>query len=129
MSNGDFQWCILSARITRPSAATMKPTGPTGYPVWKRLIRCLTSRLCEQAVQRRQIFTKQLLREIGGHVDEDRVKRIKESQGEALERMSEQIRPLPGAHALLVALTEANIPWGDSGHFRVPHLLVQRAWI
>jgi beta-phosphoglucomutase-like phosphatase (HAD superfamily) len=58
-----------------------------------------------------ELFTKQLLREIGGHIDEDRVKRIKQGQGEAFERLNEQIRPLPGAHELLVALTETDIPW------------------
>jgi HAD superfamily hydrolase (TIGR01509 family) len=58
-----------------------------------------------------ELFAKQLLREIGGDIDPECVKRIKKSQGDAFDRMDGQIQPLPGARALLLALTEAQIPW------------------
>ncbi len=58
-----------------------------------------------------ELFVKQLLREIDGHVDADRVKRIKKRQGEAFDRMNSQIQALPGAHELLAVLTGADIPW------------------
>ena len=41
----------------------------------------------------------------------ERVKRIKKSQSEAFDRLNGQIQPLPGARALLLALTGAHIPW------------------
>ena len=58
-----------------------------------------------------ELFAKQLLREVGGHIDMERVKRIKKRQGEAFDRLNDQIQPLPGARDLLAALTEADIPW------------------
>jgi len=58
-----------------------------------------------------ELFAKQLLREIGGDIDRERVKRVKKSQSEAFDRLNGQIQPLPGARALLLALTGAQIPW------------------
>ncbi len=58
-----------------------------------------------------ELFAKQLLREIGGDIDRERVKRVKKRQGEAFDRLNGQIQPLPGARALLLALTGAQIPW------------------
>ncbi len=58
-----------------------------------------------------ELFAKQLLREIGGDIDRERVKRVKKSESEAFDRLNGQIQPLPGARALLLALTGAQIPW------------------
>jgi HAD superfamily hydrolase (TIGR01509 family) len=58
-----------------------------------------------------ELFAKQLVREVGGDVDPERLKRIKKGQGDAFDRLNDQIQPLPGARALLLALTEAHIPW------------------
>ncbi|MGA7816506.1 HAD family hydrolase [Caballeronia sp.] len=58
-----------------------------------------------------ELFAKQLLREIGGDIDLERVKRVKKGQSEAFDRLNGQIQPLPGARALLLALTGAQIPW------------------
>lgn len=58
-----------------------------------------------------ELFAKQLFREVDGHVDADRIKRIKKRQGEAFDRLNSQIRPLPGARELLAALTKTRVPW------------------
>ena len=58
-----------------------------------------------------ELFVKQLLRELGGAVDPKRVERIKAKHSEAFARSNGLIKALPGARALLLALTEAQIPW------------------
>lgn len=58
-----------------------------------------------------ELFVKQLLREVGGRINTDRVDRIKKRQKEAFDRLNGQIQPLPGARELLAALTGADIPW------------------
>jgi HAD superfamily hydrolase (TIGR01549 family) len=60
------------------------------------------------------LFTNQLLREIGGEIDEIeefRVDRLRRRHAEAYQELAGQIRPLPGARALLEFLTDAGIPW------------------
>lgn len=57
------------------------------------------------------LFTNQLLRETGQDISEDRIARLGRLHAEAYGRLSRQIRPLPGARALLANLTEAGIPW------------------
>ncbi|WP_031363209.1 HAD family hydrolase [Caballeronia sordidicola] len=58
-----------------------------------------------------ELFAKQLLREVDGQVDADRITRVKKRQGEAFDRMNGQIKALPGARELLTVLTRADIPW------------------
>jgi HAD superfamily hydrolase (TIGR01549 family) len=58
-----------------------------------------------------ELFVKQILREIGGHIGTDTVDRIKQRQSKAFDRLKGQIRPLPGARELLAVLTQATIPW------------------
>jgi HAD superfamily hydrolase (TIGR01509 family) len=58
-----------------------------------------------------ELFVTQIFKEIKGEVSAARIARIKHRQGEALERQAPQILPLPGATALLTALTNADIPW------------------
>src|SRR5262249_27803022 len=41
----------------------------------------------------------------------ERIQRLQRLHAESYNRVSRQIRPLPGACALLAALTEAEIPW------------------
>ena len=41
----------------------------------------------------------------------DRIERLQRLHADAYNRVSKQIRPLPGARALLAALTTAEIPW------------------
>ena len=57
------------------------------------------------------LFTNQLLRETGLEISTERVDRLRRSHAEAYRRRVAQIRPLPGARALLDALEAARIPW------------------
>ena len=57
------------------------------------------------------LFTNMLLRETGQDFSADRIARLRQLHAHAYNRLSAQVRPLPGAHALLSTLTEAEIPW------------------
>jgi HAD superfamily hydrolase (TIGR01509 family) len=57
------------------------------------------------------LFTNMLLRETGVDFDVERIGRLQQLHAAAYNRVSNQIRPLPGARALLAALTAAEIPW------------------
>ncbi|AWN40563.1 HAD family hydrolase [Methylobacterium durans] len=57
------------------------------------------------------LFTNQLLRETGQEISEERIARLGRLHAKAYGRLSSQIRPLPGARALLANLNEAGIPW------------------
>jgi HAD superfamily hydrolase (TIGR01509 family) len=57
------------------------------------------------------LFTRQLLRETGSELDEARLERLRQLHAEAYLRRIDQVRPLPGARALLARLTELGCPW------------------
>ena len=57
------------------------------------------------------LLTNVLLREIGIHMEADRIERLKTLHAAAYDRRADEIRPLPGARALLTRLTELGIPW------------------
>lgn len=57
------------------------------------------------------LFLNQLLREIGGEIGEERIDRLRRLHATAYRDLARQIRPLPGARALLDALSSADIPW------------------
>ncbi len=57
------------------------------------------------------LFTHMLLRETGIEFDRERVERLQRLHADAYRRYSKAVRPLPGAQALLAALTAAGIPW------------------
>lgn len=57
------------------------------------------------------LFTHFLLRETGYEIDHERIDRIRLRHAEAYRVYASQIRPLPGARALLDYLTDAGIPW------------------
>jgi HAD superfamily hydrolase (TIGR01549 family) len=57
------------------------------------------------------LFTNMLLRETGAEFSADRIERLQQLHAEAYNRNRSNIRPLPGARALLAALTNAQIPW------------------
>jgi HAD superfamily hydrolase (TIGR01509 family) len=57
------------------------------------------------------LFTRQLLRETGGGLDEARLERLRQLHAEAYLRRIDQVRPLPGARALLAHLTELGCSW------------------
>jgi len=57
------------------------------------------------------LFTHQLLRETGGDMSTERIDRLRRAHARAYKALHAQVRPLPGAKALLAALTESGTPW------------------
>lgn len=57
------------------------------------------------------LFTNMLLRETGLDFSAERIEHLQRLHAEAYNRRSRDIRPLPGARALLDSLTDAGIPW------------------
>jgi HAD superfamily hydrolase (TIGR01509 family) len=57
------------------------------------------------------LLTNMLLRETGLKLEPERKERLRKLHAAALGRYQSQIRPLPGARALLDALADASIPW------------------
>jgi HAD superfamily hydrolase (TIGR01549 family) len=57
------------------------------------------------------LLTAMLLRETGLQLDPARKRHLREVHAAALNRRQDEIQPLPGAKALLGALTDAGIPW------------------
>ncbi|MBV9653027.1 MAG: HAD family hydrolase [Acetobacteraceae bacterium] len=57
------------------------------------------------------LFTNQLLRETGLAISPENVERLRQRHAAAYNRHAHQIRPLPGARALLECLTGNGIPW------------------
>src|SRR5215467_11596855 len=57
------------------------------------------------------LFTNQLKRETGVDLSEERLERLRRLHAEAYRRMSDHIRPLPGARELLAFLTKAGFQW------------------
>ena len=57
------------------------------------------------------LFTNMLLRETGLTIDSARIERLRQLHATAYNRRSADIRPLPGAGALLAYLSEAKVAW------------------
>jgi HAD superfamily hydrolase (TIGR01549 family) len=57
------------------------------------------------------LLTHMLLRETGLELDQQRIERLQRLHTEAYKRNRSNVRPLPGARALLTYLTNAGIPW------------------
>jgi HAD superfamily hydrolase (TIGR01509 family) len=57
------------------------------------------------------LLTNMLLRETGLELEPERARRLRERHAAALNQRQDEIRPLPGARALLAALTDGGIPW------------------
>jgi HAD superfamily hydrolase (TIGR01549 family) len=57
------------------------------------------------------LLSNMLLRETGLALDQQRMERLQRIHAEAYKRNAANVRPLPGAHALLTALTNAEIRW------------------
>jgi len=57
------------------------------------------------------LLTSILLRETGVDLSAERIERLQRRHAEAYKRVASQIQPLPGARALIAALTDAGIPW------------------
>jgi HAD superfamily hydrolase (TIGR01509 family) len=57
------------------------------------------------------LLTNILLRETAVELSAERIERLQRRHAEAYKRVAGQIQPLPGARALIAALTDAEIPW------------------
>ncbi|QGZ64224.1 HAD family hydrolase [Paraburkholderia acidisoli] len=57
------------------------------------------------------LFMNQLLRETHTSISPERIARLQQEHAAAYRRHAAQVRPLPGARALLDALTAAQVPW------------------
>lgn len=57
------------------------------------------------------LFINALLRETGRPFTAEEVARIQQRHRAAYVRLAPEVRPLPGAQALLTSLTEMNVPW------------------
>ncbi|HTP48165.1 MAG TPA: HAD family hydrolase [Casimicrobiaceae bacterium] len=57
------------------------------------------------------LFTNMLFRETGLRIEPERIDRLQRLHATAYSRHVADVRPLPGAQALLASLTEAEIPW------------------
>ena len=57
------------------------------------------------------LMANAILRETGHIVTADEANRLVRLHGEAYARLTEQVRPLPGARELLAYLTKSGVPW------------------
>jgi len=65
------------------------------------------------------LFANMLLRETGMDLTVERIERLQRLHAQAYSRVSAQIRPLPGARALLSTLSDAGIPWAIATSGRI----------
>jgi HAD superfamily hydrolase (TIGR01549 family) len=65
------------------------------------------------------LFTNMLLRETQVEIDPARVERLQRLHAEAYKRNRGDVRPLPGATALLNTLSNAQIPWAIATSGRI----------
>ena len=77
------------------------------------------------------LFTNMLLREIGLDVPPELIERVQRNHADVYRGVSPRIRPLPGAKALLDALTLAGIPWAvaTSSHLDTARPVLDRLGI
>jgi HAD superfamily hydrolase (TIGR01549 family) len=57
------------------------------------------------------LFTNMLLRETGLDLTPDRIERLQRAHADAYKRVSQRVRPLPGAQELMGTLSSLGIPW------------------
>lgn len=74
-----------------------------------------------------ELFTHMLLRETGLHLEPERIARIGRIHEEAFKRRIAEVQPLPGARALLAALTATKVPWAiaTSGHMEIARAVLE----
>jgi HAD superfamily hydrolase (TIGR01509 family) len=74
------------------------------------------------------LFANMLLRETGIDLEPDRAERLRRLHAEAYSQARTSVRPLPGARALLDALSAAEIPWAiaTSGRLETAGPLIER---
>ena len=74
------------------------------------------------------LLVRALNREVGRRITPEQADRIQRRHGEGLRRRLDEIRPLPGARDLLLALTEMRVPWAiaTSGRGESAHPLIRK---
>ncbi|HTI43252.1 MAG TPA: HAD family hydrolase [Vicinamibacterales bacterium] len=65
------------------------------------------------------LFTNMLLRETSQELSADRIDRVQQQHRDAYKRNLATVRPLPGARALLAALSDADIPFAIATSSRI----------
>jgi HAD superfamily hydrolase (TIGR01549 family) len=83
---------------------------------WREALECEGVDLSVWRIHRKVgmsggLFSHMLLRETGLALDQQRIERLQRVHAEAYKRDCANVRPLPGAQALLTTLTDAGIPW------------------
>jgi phosphoglycolate phosphatase-like HAD superfamily hydrolase len=81
-----------------------------GLPVW---------RIHRRIGMSGGLFTKALLQETGHEISPEEREKLYRLHAEGYARRAAQIRPLPGARALLDHLTETGVPWAVATSGRV----------
>jgi HAD superfamily hydrolase (TIGR01509 family) len=73
------------------------------------------------------LFANALQRETGHLLTPDETARLRKLHAESFRERAEQLRPLPGARALLASLTEAGVPWAiaTSGYLESAGPMIQ----
>ena len=74
-------------------------------------IRLAVWRIHRQIGMSGGLFINALLRETEHTVSTEEAERLQQLHGEAFKRYAAQVRPLPGAEALLSYLTKSGVPW------------------
>jgi phosphoglycolate phosphatase-like HAD superfamily hydrolase len=82
---------------------------------WREALDSEETALCVWRIHRRigmsgGLLVNMLLRETGVELSPERVERLQRVHADAFRRRIPNVRPLPGARALLAALTDAAIP-------------------
>jgi HAD superfamily hydrolase (TIGR01509 family) len=127
----------LGTTMTHPSEASRQPTAflfdldgtlvDSVYQhvlAWREALDAEGIELSVWRVHRRigmsgGLFTNMLLRETGLDLDPDRIERLQKLHAVAYKRHIKEVRPLPGATALLSALTSNEIPWAVATSGRI----------
>ena len=83
---------------------------------WHEALECEGIALSIWRVHRRigmsgGLLVNMLMRETGMAIDPEQIERVGRHHAQAYLRRAQDVRPLPGARALLDALTAAKIPW------------------
>jgi phosphoglycolate phosphatase-like HAD superfamily hydrolase len=83
---------------------------------WREALEAVDINLAVWKIHRRigmsgGLFVAALARELGSELDAETLARLPGLHGDAYVRRFDSVRPLPGATALLHALTEFRVPW------------------
>ena len=91
---------------------------------WREAMAAVGIELAVWTIHRRigmsgGLMANAILRETGHPVTPEEAQRLRKLHAEAYGRLSSQVRPLPGARALLAYLTETGVPWAIATSGRI----------